>query len=71
MPLFFIEIFQSLLFTTALSQATCKETSSVELTFYGMVDGGDTTSFSCGSNGGVAGGAFWSNYSIKFGKPRS
>ena len=71
MSLFLIAVVQSLLFTAALSQGTCKETSGVELTFYGLVDRGDTTSFSCGSYRGVAGGAVWSNYSIKFGKPRS
>ena len=56
MSLFIIAIVQSLLFTAVLSQGTCKETPDVQLTFYGMVDGGDTTSFACGSKGNVAGG---------------
>ncbi|KAL6722324.1 hypothetical protein ACLMJK_001431 [Lecanora helva] len=55
-------LFQSLLFTSVLSQGTCKETSSVELTFYGFVDGmSDQTSFSCGSGNKAGGIGTYSN----------
>lgn len=64
MSLFLIAIVQSLLFSAVLSQGTCKETSDVKFTFYGMADGGDTTAFSCGNNKGVAGGAFHIDFSI-------
>lgn len=58
MSLIYIAMVHSLLLGAALSQGTCKETSDVKLTFYGMAEGGDTTAFACGNNGGVAGGAF-------------
>lgn len=68
MSLFLLAIVQSLLFTTVFSQGTCKETSDVRFTFYGMPDGGDTTAFPCGDKGLKAGGKAPSNDSQCFAK---
>lgn len=57
MSLIYVVFIQSLLFTLARSQGSCKETSGAELTFYGFPDGqSDTTSFACGARGNKAGG---------------
>lgn len=46
-----------LLSRAVLSQRTCREISDVRFTFYGVADGNsDVTAFSCGDNGGKAGG---------------
>ena len=58
MSLIRFALFQSLLYTLAYAQGSCQATSNVELTFYGWPDGqSDQIAFSCGSNGGHAGGA--------------
>lgn len=47
---------QSLLSQAALGQGSCKETSSVDFTFYGFPDGGNTLGFNCPTTGGKGGG---------------
>ncbi len=50
-----ISILFSCILSAVISKETCRVTPNVDLTFYGMAEGGNITAFPCGNKAGGTG----------------